>query len=363
MILLTFFAGLAIDGGRGYWEKRQAQNAAEHAALAAAWEYCSPSTPARTPAQAAVASATDNGFTHDGTNVWVTTTGSAGEYTVKVQSRLPTAFAMIMGFDSITASGRAVAQCIRTSGGGYAIFAGGNNCESEGKFQIDISGSNNIVSGAVHSNDNINVGGSDNEFDAAVTYVSEETHHDSTVFVNPYPSQAPNEDWPLEFSRDTYYTLANSGEPNMHYFVGDIDSGDITGPGLYYATGKIDLGGSDQEESLTLVSERDVIIGGSNNDYEPYMDNLLAFSAWDVAEGESTLVKRCDVPGVKVSGGHNDWRGFIYAPESLIDMSGSDTSTLVGSLIGWSVKVSGSSVNNTADETFLEGPPVLRLME
>ena len=68
------------------------------------------------------------------------------------------------------------------------------------------------------------------------------------------------------------------------------------------------------------------------------MDNLLAFSGWDVAAGRADLKKRCDDAGVKLSGGHNEWRGFIYAPTSQIDMAGSDTSTLIGSLIGWSVK-------------------------
>ena len=45
MVVLISMLGLAIDGGRGYWERRQAQNAAEHAALAAAWEHCHPTGP------------------------------------------------------------------------------------------------------------------------------------------------------------------------------------------------------------------------------------------------------------------------------------------------------------------------------
>ena len=64
-----------------------------------------------------------------------------------------------------------------------------------------------------------------------------------------------------------------------------------------------------------------------------------------------------------MSGGTNHWKGFIYAPDSAIIMDGSSNSTLVGSLIGWAIKVSGSTLNNTADPSFFPGPPVLRLVE
>ena len=72
---------------------------------------------------------------------------------------------------------------------------------------------------------------------------------------------------------------------------------------------------------------------------------------------------RCDKEGVKMSGGENAWRGFIYAPMSAIIMDGSSNSTLVGSLIGWAIKLSGSTLNNTADPSFFAGPPVLRLIK
>jgi hypothetical protein len=115
---------------------------------------------------------------------------------------------------------------------------------------------------------------------------------------------------------------------------------------------------------VTLVSEKAVLISGSNMVLTPFMpDNLLAFSSWDVAIGQPDLLKRCDEAGVKMSGGTNSWSGFIYAPTSQADLSGSSGSTLHGSIIAWSVKVSGSSVSNTADVTPVPGPKVLELLE
>jgi hypothetical protein len=101
-----------------------------------------------------------------------------------------------------------------------------------------------------------------------------------------------------------------------------------------------------------------VIISGSELTLNPFMHNLLAFSGID-----QPMSDRCDKEGVKMSGGENDWTGFIYAPTSAIIMDGSSNSTLVGSLIGWAVKLSGSTLNNTADPSFFAGPSVLRLVE
>jgi Tfp pilus assembly protein PilX len=369
MVVLTGMLGLALDGGRGFWERRQAQNAADHAALAAAWASCH----GQDPQVAARTAATDNRFTHNGTTVWVEVTGSSGTWTVIVRSRLPTTFASVLGFQSITAAGRAVARCESTSGQGFAIFAGGENClyPSPGKFQIDFSGSTNVITGDVHSNGAIKVSGSDNVFDGAFTHVQYEDHHASTVFdppANPnnYPEPSGRLDWPITFDLAYYHDLAFAGGSNMFYFTGPVSGSDIVsrGPGLYYSRDKIDVDLSNQTMNVTLVSEKTVTVNGSNMNLTPYMpDNLLAFSALDPAIGQPNELKRCDEPGVKMSGGTNQWRGYIYAPTSQVDLNGSSTSTLRGSIIAWSVKISGSSVDNSANVSTDPGPKVLELLE
>jgi hypothetical protein len=103
-----------------------------------------------------------------------------------------------------------------------------------------------------------------------------------------------------------------------------------------------------------------VIINGSNQFLEPADDgaNVLAYSAVVHPVNE-----RCSKLGVSMNGSGNQWRGFIYAPFSMIKMDGSTGSALTGSLIGWSIKISGQALNNTADPSFFAGPPVLRLVE
>lgn len=368
-VVLIGMLGLAIDGGRGYWERRQAQNAADHAALAAAWASCH----ALSPVTAGQQAATDNGFTHNGTSTWVEITGGSGTWRAIVRSRLSTTFASVLGFQTITAAGRAVARCESTSGQGFAIFAGGTNClyPSPGKFQIEFGGSDNTITGAVHANGAVKVSGSNNIFDGAFTHVAYEDHHPSTIFdppTNPedYPNVSEELDWPLEFIRNDYRDAAMAGGANMFYFDGSVSGSDIAtnGAGLYYATDKIDVDLSGMTLAVTLVSEKAVIISGSNMVLTPFMpDNLLAFSAWDVAGDPPDLLKRCDEAGVKLSGGNNSWRGFIYAPLSQVDVNGSSTSAVRGSIIAWSVKVAGSSVDNTAIVTPVPGPKVLELLE
>lgn len=371
-VVLIGMLGLAIDGGRGYWERRQAQNAADHAALAAAWASCHALSPTTAGRQAA----TDNGFTHNGTTTWVEVTGGSGTWRAIVRSRLRTTFASVLGFQTITAAGRAVARCQSSSGQGFAIFAGGDHCGSDpAKLGIDFAGSDNTITGDVHSNFNVNIGGDDNIFDGAFTHVGSIYAKPSTDFYptgpgspDDYPQPSGYLDWPISFDAAYYLDKADDGGPNMFYEDGPINGSYILsrGPGLYYATGIIDVDLSGQGTAIapleiTLVSEDKVKISGSNMFLKPYMDNLLAFSALDFIPSE--YVKRCTEPGVQMSGGTNTWSGFIYAPTSQADLNGSSGSTLNGSIIAWSVKVSGSSVSNTADVTPIPGPKVLELLE
>lgn len=364
MVLLLSMLGLAIDGGRGYWERRQAQNAAEHAALAAAWQHCHPNVAYATPAAAALDAATDNGFTQDGVTTWVTPVSpTTGVWDVTIRSILSTTFASVMGFQSIAVAGHAVADCRSTSGNGFALFAGGDNCQALGKFQIEFSGSTNAIDGAIHSNGNIRFNGSDNTMTGNVTYVQPPLENGgSNNTFNPPHASAGWQDWPVTFNLADYAALAQqSPTDDMYYFTSDVSWSDITsrGSGLYYTTQKIDVSGSGPVTyNLTLVSEKEVIISGSQITMNPFMHNLLAFSGIN-----QPMSDRCDKEGVKMSGGQNAWRGFIYAPESAIIMDGSSNSTLVGSLIGWAIKLSGSTLNNTADPAFFAGPPVLRLVE
>lgn len=364
MIVMLFMLGLAIDGGRGYWERRQAENAAEHAALAAAWESCRidhPDPGNRDPEGVGVATAALNGFTDDGITTSVTVTGSSGTYAVVVQTEIGTTFASLMGFESMSISGRAVADCDDTSGAGFALFAGGDWCPP-GKNMLQISGGENIITGKVHSNANLYVSGQDNVFNGATTYVTVVEEGDNDF--NPAAQPSGILPWPDvagAFDAADYKSMAQSGSPNMYFKAGDMDWPWIQArgaTGLFYATGKIDFGVGNTTANVTLVSESNIVINGSTNNLTPFVDNLLAFSKVVQIPDD-----RCDKQGVEMNGSNNTWAGFIYAPRSNIKMDGSTGSTLLGSLIGWSINVSGQALNNTADPAPDPGPPILRLIE
>jgi Flp pilus assembly protein TadG len=363
LIVLLSMLGLAIDGGRGYWERRQAQNAAEHSALAAAWEHCRtphPDPPNRDPVGAATAAAGDNGFTHDGTTTWVTVnTPASGVFEVVIRSQLRSTFSAIMGFQTVTAAGRAVADCRSTSGEGYALFAGGTGCSK----QIEFAGSTNTIHGAMHSNGNIHISGGTNTFDGEVTYGSSplEQPGSGNTYDPPHEEGEDDLDYPVEFEFEDYRLLAQSDpDDDYHYSTNDITGSYINanGDGMYFSEKKVVLDSVSGTLNVTLVAKEEVIISASNVEVHPFMDNLLAFSG-----AEWTGADACSKEGVQVSGSNNEWFGFIFAPSARVKVEGSNDNTLTGTVIAWSIYLSGSTLNNTADPSFFAGPPVLRLVE
>lgn len=132
---LFAFAGLAIDGGRNYSQKRHAQNAADTAAYAAALAYTRQiNTAANITAAintAAQDRATSNGFNNDGTTntVTVTTTDIAAntglcpqdaigkEITVTIVSTIETTLTRVINRDTLTSAVTATAR-----GCGYTII-------------------------------------------------------------------------------------------------------------------------------------------------------------------------------------------------------------------------------------------------
>lgn len=132
LVMLVFVGllgaiGLAVDGGRLYSDRRSAQNAADNAALAGAFALCNSAN----VVNAAVASATQNGYTASPPNVVVTvsnppTTGphtGDNEYVeVNIRAQSQLTFGRLVYSGTLESSGRAVARC--TSGGG--TIGGGN---------------------------------------------------------------------------------------------------------------------------------------------------------------------------------------------------------------------------------------------
>lgn len=360
LTVLLAMSALVIDLGFGYVVDRRASAAADHAVLAAAFTSCSGGN-VNAAADVAVV---NNGFqTSDLTLV----NTAPDTYRATVATDVDTFFGRVVGIQSINVAATAVASCTVSSGGQYAIFAGGNNCGAFGKQELDISGSNQEVFGGVHSNGLISIGGSTNDFGPGdpgvdpVTYVSSFSDGGSGNVYDPgYPSSVPHiSTWPISFDRAHYETLSKNGDPQHHYVNGDIDGSYIEthGDGLYYATGKIQMDKT-VDLDVTLVAEDYVDVSGSSQTLNPFVDDLLFFGAVNYSG-----IDRCDKQGVKMAGSDNEWNGYIYAPQSQVEFSGSSNTSVKGSIVSWSVKLNGSTVNLTSDGNSGSGLPDVSLLE
>jgi Flp pilus assembly protein TadG len=132
IVALIGMTGLAIDGGNAYSDRRNAQNAADTAALAGALAH----THATDMAAAAQDRATSNGYNGTGTNVVTVTVADTAsgicpgnqtgkDVTVQITSNVKTFFATVLGVSTITnkvtASARSCDTYIAPMFGGNAI--------------------------------------------------------------------------------------------------------------------------------------------------------------------------------------------------------------------------------------------------
>ena len=164
-----------------------------------------------------------------------------------------------------------------------------------------------------------------------------------------------------------FKTLSQSVSPETHYVVGDIPGTYITanGDGLYYATGDIVLD-EDLVANVTLVAEGTITVSSSVNTLSPYpghppgLANVLVYSG---ADPGPPPIERCDKFTVKMDGSTSDWTGLIVGPAGVVEFSGSSTTTLTGSLIGWAVRLNGSDLQIISDPSFIPADFKVDLLE
>ncbi len=369
-------AALAIDGGNVYRERGHLQNAADHAAMAAAWDHC---TGGLDPVAVGVAQAAANGYVHDGVDVSVVVQPDGGYWRATIGAGNDAYLSQLLGRSNLATSATALAQCTATSGHGYAIFAGSRTCGDE---TLDWSGSDTTVDGDVHSNHQVKVGGSGNSVNGDATRVSS----GGTAGGISWDTTGTARDWPVNY--DILDFLPNSAGGNGSVQAATLAAGDayayvsgklvlddyanasgVVPDGVYVSGQEFDVGDSDLSGKVTLVaaptsSNRDkgtIAISGSNQTFTPYWNGLLAFSDGrknDNAEHSDN----CDFPAVKMSGSNSYWEGIVYAPRGQIEFSGSSNSSINGSLIGYSVKLNGSSLNIAYEDFSSAGDPLTTLV-
>jgi hypothetical protein len=199
------------------------------------------------------------------------------------------------------------------------------------------SGSKTVVNGKVHSNDGIKVSGSTNMVDGITSYTSTFEDSGSENIYIPSPVQVSIRTIPVYYDIEDYKpggTEAIAAGTNYHYIDGKfhVSDSDVALDGLYYVTDEVELSGSNISGVFTIVAEGKIDVSGSELNCNAYSSDLLFMS-------NDTKFK---IPGSKSFFG-----GIIYIPKGEIDISGS-TNTINGSLVGNTVKLSGSMMHINA---------------
>ena len=352
---LMGFTALSIDVGLVFVARRDMQNAADAAALAAARELDdSPAAAIAMAQQYASANGvdlTDPSYTFEATTPYQ---GDPGKIEVKVSREVDFLFARALGLDFANVPARAVAEATVVPGTSapYAVLALDTNCQSN--EQILIPGSGSVITGAIHSNSDLQVSGSDNTFNSGpVTYSCDVLVGGQNNTFTSSPAKAPIVSLAQTYTYSSFpctYTFTTNVNLQSHpeVWVGSNPSNKQLKDGVYCSTQDIQLSGQGISGNVTLVAADEVKISGSDFNLTAYYEDILAFSA--ASHGSA----------IDMSGSGGSWTGLIYAPDGAVKLQGSDNLSVSGSIVADQVIISGSGFSITAGgagvATYSSGP-------
>lgn len=406
MIVLLAFLGLAVDGGGLYFLWRSEQNAVDAAVLAASYARCTGNYDLLTASElhdkvvaAGLASAEENGFTHNGTNTLVTINhpptdgigaGDTDFTEVIIQSDKPSYFIHLVYPQPLVVTNSAVGMCEPPFDGSSVpgLWAGSLVCQNT----VNWTGSKGYIEGGLFSNFEIKITGSNGEVVGPAEAVSaiEESNAGNVNWddafppatgVDPKPDPlnldiglyAPGGDvWnvaPLHTEISQYAPVA---DPDYKKQGGDWTWNPSNGrplEGLYYVEGNVSIGNGVNfgSRGITIVATGEIqFSGGADVKYYDGVMNevrpgvrypgLLLFSAIDEADS-------CGNNGVKFSGSSIEAIGVMYAPKSGVDISGSNV-TIIGNVVANVIDYSGSDGKLYYDPSLLPPrPPSIQIAE
>jgi Flp pilus assembly protein TadG len=383
-VLLAFMA-IGLDSAQGFLERRDAQGAADLAALAGArllheGVTLTEQEAARVKARSIAAA---NGYPSAQVTVTTPHGGDPERILVTIDSDVHTFFMPVLDLlasgdhTTMDVDARAVAYggYEAASGGEFAILAL-EGCPSAEK-SVDFSGSNVDVIGRVHSNSDLYISGSNNEFDGPTTHTcgsgGKPSFHNGgggNTF-DPPAAAGTTEPDPIDLDRSDFtcdWTAPGSGmwdlSTNGAWWVGGSKSSKTLKAGTYCSgTGSSDgIKLSDSSiviedivsgpGGVTMVAQAYIEISGSNFQLHPHEHGVLF-----VSYGTSDVA-------IKVSGSGGSWEGAIYAPNGTAEVSGSSSLAVAGGIAAKRVKLNGSGF--TIDGSATEGGPgeqVIALVE
>ena len=385
IIVLMGIMAVAIDGGRIYTLRRDAQNAADAAALQGARALCRDEDFEATAREVAEI----NGFSEPG-SVEVNNPPihsdlpevNDDQVEVVITATIGTGLiAPVVYNGELNTRVHAVGDCLRgtLTGSGAAIFAGGM-CPTN---SVSVGGSSVSIIGGIHSNGSMNVsgGGIGHYITGTVTYGTGTNLPANNTTLYPTtnnPVQVPFRDYPLDLEYGDFIgDLNDPDNPNngwafneiiddnparYHFYNGEITrnvlqnqgwlTGNIMDKGVYVAPAGFQFTGSDLiGDDVTLIADYGKIkMSGGNPTFRPYFGGLLMMT---MATGDP-----CDNnKAIDLTPSSLNWGGIIFAPNGSVALSVSGGGTFFGSIIAGQVSLSGADLMVIYDPSFLPPDP------
>lgn len=385
MIALLAFTGLAIDGGGLIALYRDAVNATDAAVLAASYAICvrdDPTSQFDSVEAAALDAAAKNGFNNDGVTNTVTVVYPAlvdGVYnedyvSIAIDAEKPAYFIQVVRSEPLLVHTESVGYCRQkfnpaTVG---AIFGISDTCDNS----VDISGAGQYIEGSVTSNSDIDFtgGGQPVTIDGDLSAAGTVEINPSKVEVTGTPtSGAPKTDNPLDIINIRDYAPGGAiyealPDDKVHYINGDYSPAkNSVLEGLYFVEGDVTIRPSDNvswgNEGATIVSMGVMDLHVDKGVPPVYYTELLSLGYTDLpvigfifftTAGEKGCTGNASNNAISYTGDINT-TGVVYGPNGVVDASFPNV-TYIGAIIGWRVKLSGSSATIIHDPALL--PPL-----
>jgi Flp pilus assembly protein TadG len=334
MLAILGMAALVIDVGAWYQARRQAQSAADAAALAGMQDLPNNPTAAVTDAQSYI-SQNISGATATVTTPYL---GSSTSIKVTISENVQSIFGGALGITSVTVTASAAAKKDSTAIPS-AIFAYDSNC-SDQALTISSPGNNINVIGATHSNGTFAQQSNNGRF-GPTTFGGPNRCSATLTGNNDSYSSGPTQDpslypYPYDYSKVSLPCTYSGASFSWG------SSGTTIPSGVYCATGQISLSGSNMScSSCTFIADS-LVLTGNNESFPPYAGtgNLSFYET-----GTTTLA---------LSGNSFLTGGTVFAPNASVVMSG-NTGSASGFIEALRVTISGNNFSFTGTGPVLSG--------
>ena len=327
LIVIIGMATLVLDGGYLGMRRRALQGVVDASALAGAWSLPTSAT----AISQARSNATANGYTNGSGGVTLTVNSPYSSDSRKIEViaslNVNTLFGRFINKSAGVVYARAVAKVDPPAD---SIFAGDTNC---GGFGLQINGTSITVPGSVHSNSFLGIYGDGSDTFGTTTYVCSQSVNGG-VHISSGPTATGTRSYPLSWTAADFpctYSMAGNfdvSQPGAWWQSGNSwGGGGVLKPGVYCANGgMLQLNGSNISGNVTFVATGQIQISGQTLNLTAYKNNTFLYTS---SNGN---------PAIVMGSYDLHWTGDIYAPNGLINISGTQF-TVGGGIIGKDVQL------------------------